>query len=131
MFRQFAKMARTPPSPKKRAWSTSAVLTAITAAHGPSTTAISVPPIAWAVVPPGTGTLNIMTVKLNAEKIASSGTVRLLRTFLTFCVATAQAGTVTMAIPRDTAGARYPSGMCIRILLVSPDETLRYCNTLR
>ena len=55
----------------------------ITAAHGPSTTAISVPPTPWAVVPPGTGTLNIMIVKLSAEKIARSGTVRLFRTFLT------------------------------------------------
>jgi hypothetical protein len=60
-----------------------AVLTAITAAHGPNTTAMRVPPTPWAVVPPGTGTLNIMIVKLSAEKIASSGTVRLLRTFFT------------------------------------------------
>jgi hypothetical protein len=38
----------------------------ITAAHGPSTIVAS--------VPPGIGTLNIITVKLSAEKIASSGT---------------------------------------------------------
>jgi len=30
-------------------------------------------------VPPGTGMLNIMIVKLKAEKIASSGTVQQLR----------------------------------------------------
>ncbi len=44
MFRQLAKIARMPPSPKKRAWRIRAVLTAMAAAHGPSTTAISVPP---------------------------------------------------------------------------------------
>src|SRR5271157_356569 len=87
------------------------------AAHGPRTTAINVPPIACAVVPPGTGTLNIMMVKLSAEKIASSGTVRLLRTFLTFWVATAHTGTVGTASANETAGARYPSGMCNRRLL--------------
>ena len=117
MFRQLAKMASTPPSPKKRACRIRAVLTAIQAAHGPRTTAISVPPTPWAVVPPGTGTLNIMIVKLSAEKIASSGTVRLFRTFLTFWVATAQVGTVATARPIDTAGARYPSGMCTDVLL--------------
>jgi hypothetical protein len=55
MFRQLAKIARIPPSPKKRAWRISAVLTAITAAHGPSTTAIRVPPTPCAVVPPEPG----------------------------------------------------------------------------
>ena len=55
MFRQLAKIARTPPSPKNRAWMISATLTAMTAAHGPRTIAISVPPTPWAVVPPGTG----------------------------------------------------------------------------
>ena len=76
MFRQLAKIASTPPSPKKSAWMTSATLTAMTAAHGPSTIAMSVPPTPCAVVPPGTGTLNIMIVKLIAAKMARSGTVR-------------------------------------------------------
>ena len=131
MFRQLAKMARTPPSPKNNACRMSAVLTAIAAAHGPNTTAISVPPTAWAVVPPGTGMLNIMTVKLSAEKIASSGTVRLFRTFLTLCVAIAHTGTVGRASAIETAGARYPSGMCTRVLRDPPVDTLGYCNTLR
>ena len=43
MFRQLAKIARMPPSPKKSAWMMSATLTAITAAQGPSTIAMSVP----------------------------------------------------------------------------------------
>ena len=132
MFRQLAKIASMPPSPKKRACSINAVLTAITAAQGPKTTAMRVPPTPCAVVPPGTGTLNIMTVKLSAEKIASSGTVRLSRTFLTRCVASPHTGTVGTARAMATAGARYPSGMCIvSVSLVSPDDTRRYCNNLR
>ena len=42
--KQFAKTARMPPSPKKSAWMMSATLTAITAAHGPTTIAARVPP---------------------------------------------------------------------------------------
>ena len=55
-----------------------------------------------------------MIVKESAEKIARSGMVRLFRTFLTFCVETAQTGTVAAAIPREMTGLRYPSGMCTR-----------------
>ena len=51
-----------------------AMLTATTAAHGPSTTAMSTPPTACAVVPSGIGTLNIITMKLYAAPIATSGT---------------------------------------------------------
>ena len=87
-------MARMPPSPKNNAWMISAALTTMIAAHGPSTIATSVPPTPCAVVPPGTGTLNIMIVKHSAAKMASSGTVRLSRTFLTFWVAMAHTGTV-------------------------------------
>ncbi len=50
--------------------------------------------------------LNIMIVKLKAEKMASSGTVRLFRTFLTLCVAMAQTGIVGTASASETAGAR-------------------------
>ena len=85
---------------------TRAVLTATTAAHGPRTIAMSVPPTPWAVVPPGTGTLNIMIVKLRAAKIARSGTVRLSRTFWTRRPATAQAGTVATLMPTETIGLR-------------------------
>ncbi len=63
MLKQLAPKARTPPSPKNRAWMARATLTAITAAHGPSMTATSTPPTAWAVVPSGIGTLNIITRK--------------------------------------------------------------------
>ena len=101
MLKQFARIARIPPSPKNRAWMTSATLTAITAAHGPRTIATSVPPTPWAVVPPGTGTLNIMIVKLSAEKIARSGIVRLFRTVLTRCVAIPMPGASPTRADRD------------------------------
>ena len=48
------------------------------------------PPTAWAVVPSGIGTLNIITRKLNADRIAGSGTLRVLTTLVTRRVATAQ-----------------------------------------
>ena len=63
---------------------------------------------------PGTGTLNIMIVKVSAEKIARSGIVRLFRTVLTRCVATPMTGSVTNPAPTEMMGLRYPSGMCKR-----------------
>ena len=50
------------------------MLTAITAAHGPSSTATRTAPTAWAVVPSGIGTLNIITRKQYAAPTARSGT---------------------------------------------------------
>src|SRR6476660_6355790 len=76
MLKQLAPMAVTPPSPKNSAWITSATDVVITAAHGPSTIATRVPPTPCAVVPPGTGTLNILMAHSQAATIASSGTVR-------------------------------------------------------
>ncbi len=104
MLKQLAKMARIPPSPKNSAWMISATLTPMTAAHGPRTMAIRVAPTPCAVVPPGTGMLNIMIVKLIALKIASSGIVRLLSTSWTLRVATATVGTVTMPMPTAITG---------------------------
>jgi len=106
MFRQFAKIASTPPSPKNSAWMISATDTAIAAAHGPSTIAMSVPPTPCAVVPPGTGTLNIITVKLIALNTASSGIVRSDSTLWTRFAAAAQAGTVAAPRPTETMGLR-------------------------
>jgi hypothetical protein len=74
MLKQLAPSASTPPSPKKSAWMTRAMLTAITAAQGPNMIATSAPPTACAVVPSGTGMLNIMIRKLNAAAAATSGT---------------------------------------------------------
>ena len=83
MLKQFAPKASTPPSPKNSAWIASAMLTAITAAQGPSSTATSTPPTACAVVPSGIGTLNIITRKQYAAPIASSGTYRFFTTLRT------------------------------------------------
>ena len=46
MLKQFAPKARTPPSPKNSAWMPRAMVTAMIAASGPSTTATSTPPTA-------------------------------------------------------------------------------------
>ncbi len=43
MLKQLVASDSTPPSPKNNAWITRATDTAITAAHGPSNTAVSVP----------------------------------------------------------------------------------------
>src|SRR3954449_13066503 len=108
MFNALAGDARTPPSPKNTAWMNSATLTAITAAHGPRTTATSTAPTACAVVPSGTGTLNIITRKQYAAPSASSGTVRLFTTFLTRCPAVYQTGTIAAPKVAHVAGLRYP-----------------------
>src|SRR5947209_1689358 len=60
MLKQLAPIVVMPPSPKNSACKISAVLTPITAAHGPSTIAIKVPPTPFAVVPLGTGMLKVM-----------------------------------------------------------------------
>src|SRR3954447_1990420 len=92
MLKQLAPKARMPPSPKNRAWISRAVLTAMTAAHGPSRQATKTPPTAWAVVPSGIGTLNIITRKQYAAPMATSGTYRLLTTLRTRRPATTQKG---------------------------------------
>ena len=73
MLKQFAPMARMPPSPKKTAWMTRAMETAIVDAQGPNRMATSVPHTAWPVVPPGSGILNIIARKQNAAATPSSG----------------------------------------------------------
>lgn len=95
MFATLAPYASTPPSPNSKAWKSNATATAIIAAHGPSTIAITPAPTACAVVPSGIGMLNIITRKLTAENIASVGTCRVLTTFFTLRTATSSAGTAT------------------------------------
>ncbi len=74
MLKQLAPIASTPPSPKNIAWMINEMLTAITAAQGPSTIAMMVAPTACAVVPSGIGTFSIMIRKLKAAPIARRGT---------------------------------------------------------
>ncbi len=61
--------------------------TAIIAAQGPMSTAMSVAPTAWPVVPPGRGTLNIMMAKEKAEKMERTGIIRWLRTLFNLWLA--------------------------------------------
>src|SRR5581483_7925736 len=90
--------------------------TASNAAQGPNTTAAIVAPTACPVVPPGSGTLNIITTKENAANSAMSGTVRLFNMPRTFCVARIQNGAATTYIAAAVSGLKYPSGMCINHL---------------
>jgi hypothetical protein len=77
-----------------------------TAAQGPSTIATSVPPTPCAVVPPGTGTLNIMMANWNAANMESSGTVRPRRILPTRETETAQNGVAAAYITPEVAGLR-------------------------
>ena len=106
MLKQLAPNARTPPSPKNSAWMANATLTAITAAHGPSSTATNTAPTACAVVPSGTGTLNIITRKQYAAPSASSGTERVLTTLRTRRAATTQNGAAAPYITAQVWGLR-------------------------
>ena len=69
MLKQFAPIAVMPPSPNTSACIISTTETAITAVHGPSSMAIIAAPTAWPVVPPGIGTLNIITRNEKAAAI--------------------------------------------------------------
>ena len=91
----------------------SATDTATTAAHGPSNTATSTAPTAWAVVPSGTGTLNIMTQKQYAAARAVNGAYRFVTTLRTRRPALSQTGVMAPAATAHVLGLKYPSGMCI------------------
>jgi hypothetical protein len=67
---------------------------------------VRVPPTPFAVVPPGTGTLNIMIANVKAEKTARSGTVRPPTERLTRTPATAQNGAAEAYITPQVAGLR-------------------------
>ena len=74
ILKQFAPNARIPPSPKSNACISNAIVTAIHPADGlPVRIAISVPPTACPVVPPGSGILNIIPRKEKAAPIPSNG----------------------------------------------------------
>ena len=62
------------------------------AAQGPRMMAISVPPTAWPVDPPITGTLNIMMTKAKAAPRAIRGICLVLSVFLTLLAAIIQMG---------------------------------------
>ena len=74
--------------------------------------AMIMPPTAWAVVPSGIGTFNIITRKQNDAPMASSGTSRCLTVRLTWRAETTHTGTITAPITAQVCGLRYPSGTC-------------------
>ena len=74
ILKQFAPNARIPPSPKRSACINSAMETDIHPAAGlPVKIAIRVPPTACPVVPPGSGTLNIIPKNEKAAHMPRSG----------------------------------------------------------
>ena len=106
MLKQLAPKANTPPSPKNKACIANAALTATTAAHGPRSTATKTAPTAWAVVPSGIGTLNIMTTNENALPSASMGTWRVPRRDFSRAAETAHAGIVAAPSTAHVPGER-------------------------
>ena len=106
MLKQFAPKASTPPSPKISACSSSATDTDRQAAYGPSSAAISVPPTACPVVPPGIGMLNIMLMKENAAPTPISAIFSFGSSVFTFRIQTPQTGIMAAAITPQVCGLR-------------------------
>ena len=96
MLKQFAPKVVIPPSPKNTAWISSAMDNESMEAHGPSARVAAPTPSACPVVPPGSGTLNIMMTKQNALETATRGTNRVCSKRLIRANATYQKG---MAAP--------------------------------
>ena len=69
-------------------------------------------PTACAVVPSGTGTLNIITQKQYAAASATSGAYRFVTTLRTRRPAVIHTGVIAPAATAHVLGLRYPSGMC-------------------
>jgi len=99
-------MARMPPSPKKMAWMISAIETTMVATSGPRMMAASAPPTACPVVPPGSGTLNIMIMKQKADSSAISGALLALIFSRSFLMPTYQKGKMIKNITSAVAGLR-------------------------
>ena len=106
MLRQLAPNVRMPPSPKSTAWSPSATDTAMQAASGPKSRATSAPPTAWPVVPPGSGTLNIMSRNENAAQMPRNETCSRESARRTWRTQWAQMGTIATAATASVWGER-------------------------
>ena len=111
MFRTLAPSAEMPPSANANAWT--AMTTAITseASHGPSSTAASVAPRKWPLVPPAIGKLSICAAKMKAARTPSSGTRA--SSSSTFAIRRAYATAAIASAPQASATPplRNPSGM--------------------
>src|ERR1700733_10729048 len=87
--------------------------TAIIAAQGPNSATPSPMPTAWALVPPGSGMLNIITTKQKAAKSETSGIKRVCRRRRRERKPAYQKGVAAPKSEAHVVGLRYPSGMCI------------------
>ena len=76
------------------------------AASGPNKIAINVPPTACPVVPPGSGTLNIMLRKEKDAPTPSSGIFSFGRSRFTLRTACTHTGTIAAPITAHVAGER-------------------------
>ena len=113
MLKQLKPKVVIPPSPNSSAWMARAMEVQMQAAQGPRITARTPLPTAWAVVPPGIGTLNIISTKEKAAPITISGISLVLRAAFTLLTAVAQNG-IMIAYPiTQVTGLRYPSGICM------------------
>ena len=106
MLKQFAPKARMPPSPKKTACTSKATLMPRHADQGPKRMAMSVPPTAWPVVPPGRGMLNIIARKTKAAPMPKSGRRSCGICSRTFFTAMSQTGTMTAPTTAQVSGLR-------------------------
>ena len=106
MLKQLAPKARMPPSPKMTAWMSSAIETDKHAASGPKSKAMSVPPTACPVVPPGSGTLNIMSRNENAAAMPMKATCLASSFSWTFLAQCTQMGTIATPSTASVAGER-------------------------
>ena len=76
------------------------------AASGPSSSAMSAPPTAWPVVPPGSGTLNIMSKKENAAQMPRKAICSRSSVARTFLMQWTQTGTIATAMTASVCGDR-------------------------
>ena len=106
MLKQLAPKDRIPPSPNSSACNASATETAMAAASGPSSSAMSAPPTAWPVVPPGSGTLNIMSKKENAAQMPRKAICSRSSVARTFLMQWTQTGTIATAMTASVCGDR-------------------------
>jgi hypothetical protein len=106
MLKQFAPKDKMPPSPNSSACSSSATDTQTQAAEGPMRMAMSVPPTAWPLVPPGRGTLYIIMRNVSAAPMPSCGSLAFGSSFLTFLMANAHTGTIAAVMTAQVTGLR-------------------------
>ena len=113
MFVMLVPRAVTPPSAKRRAWTTRTMETQSAPVYGPTRIAASAPPSRWPLTPGRIGKLTIWTAKMNAATRPASGTVRSsssVRAFQTQMLSAIMAITPNIT---DVCALTMPSLMCM------------------